>query len=87
MIKLGWVFISLWNSIKGTNLLFSKTSMHNYENLRRLDCLGIEENHVNSDDLVYDILRIQLKRVSRYEGHYETNLIWKESHSLLSDNK
>ena len=57
--KLGWVFISLGNSIKVTNLLFSKTSLYNYKNLCRLDCLSIEENHVNSDDLVYDIFRIQ----------------------------
>ena len=29
-----------------TNLLFSKTSLHDYENLCSLDCLDIEENYV-----------------------------------------
>ena len=43
------------------------------------------KNHVKSDDLVYDKFRKQLGCNS--EGYYETNLIWKESHSLLSDNK
>ena len=51
--------ILLRNSIKVINLLFSKTSLYNYENLCRLDCLGIEENHVNSSDLLYDVFRIQ----------------------------
>ena len=50
-----------------------------------MDCLGIEENHVKPDDLVYDKFRKQLGHNS--EGYYETNLIWKESQSLLSDNK
>ena len=34
---------------------------------------------------MYDKFRKQLRRNS--EGYYETNLVWKESHSLLSDNK
>ena len=37
------------------------------------------------DDLVYDKFRKKLGRNS--EGYYETNLIWDESHSLLSDSK
>ena len=73
------------NDSEVTNLLFSKTSLHDYENLCSLDCLGIEENQVKSDDLVRDKFHKQLGRNS--EGYYETNLIWKESHSLLSDNK
>ena len=64
LTKLGWVYSSLGNRIKVTNLLFCKRSLHNYENLFRLGCFGIQENHVNSDDLVYDIFRIQLARKS-----------------------
>ena len=46
--------------VNGSQSVVSRRSLHNYENLFRLDCLGIQENHVNSDDLVYDIFRIQL---------------------------
>ena len=67
-----------------TNLLFSKTSLHDCENMYSLDCLGIEESHVKSDDLVYDKFRKQLGHNS--EGYCETNLMWKESHYLLSVN-
>ena len=56
-----------------TNLLFSKTSLHDCENMYSLDCLGIEESHVKSDDLVYDKFRKQLGHNS--EGYYETNLM------------
>ena len=77
--------VSPWNNSEVTNLLFSKTSLYDYENLCSLDCLGIQENHVKSDDHVCDKFRKQLGRNS--EGYLETNLIWKESHSLLSDNK
>ena len=73
------------NNSEVTNLLFSKTSLHDYENLCSLDCSGIEAHHVKSDDLVYDKFRKQLERNSN--GYYETNLIWKESHSPLSDEK
>ena len=85
LTKLGWVVVSPGNSSEVTNLLFSKTSLHDYENLCSLDYLGIEENHVKSDDLIYDKFRKQLGRNSK--GYYETNLIWKEGHSLLSGNK
>ena len=71
--------VSPENNSEVTNLFFSKTSLHGFENLCSLDCLGIEY------DLVYGKFRRQLRRNS--EGYYETNLIWKESHSLLSDNK
>ena len=46
LTKLGWVVVSPGNNSEVTNLLFSKTSLHDYENLCSLDCLGIEENHV-----------------------------------------
>ena len=64
--------VSPGHSSEVTNLLFSKTSLHDYENLCSLDCLAVEENHVKSDDLVYDKFRKQLGRNS--QGYYETNL-------------
>ena len=70
---------------KSYYLLFPKTSLHDYETLCSLACLGTEKNHVKSDDLTYDKSRKQLG--CNLEGYYEKVLIWKESHSLLSDSK
>ena len=48
LTKLGWVtglFYRLKIKNASTNILFTKISLHDYENLRSLDCLGIEEKH------------------------------------------
>ena len=37
-----------------TNVMFSKTSVHDYENLCSLDVLGVKEEHVRRDEVVYD---------------------------------
>ena len=78
------MYICLYRK-KVINLLFPKTSLHDYENLCSLACLGTEKNHVKSDDLAYDKSRKQLG--CNLEGYYEKVLIWKKSHSLLSDSK
>ena len=85
LTKLGWVVLSPGDDFDLTNLLFSKTSLHDYENLCSLDCLGIEEKHSKPDDLVYEKFRKQLHRSP--EGFYETGLIWKEDHPHLNNNK
>ena len=46
LTKLGWAVVSPGNNSEVTNLWFSKTSLHNYENLCSLTCLGIEKIHV-----------------------------------------
>ena len=74
LTKLGWVVVSLGNSSGVSNLLFSKISFHDYENMCSLDCLSKEENHVN-------------RMISCMVLVCETNLIRKASHSLLSENK
>ena len=62
--KQGWVVVLPGNNREVTNFLLSKTSLHDYKNLRSLDCFGIDENHVKSDDLVHDKFRKQLGRKS-----------------------
>ena len=37
-----WVIVSAQQEAEVTNMLFSKTSLHDYEKLCSLDCLGIE---------------------------------------------
>ena len=85
LMKLGWVFVFPVCNSEIPNKLSPKTSKHDYENLCSLDCLGIENNHVKSDDYVYEKFRKQLGRSS--DVHYKTSLIWKGNHRPLNDNK
>ena len=50
--KLGWVILLSGKEKASTNILFTKTSLHEYENLFSLDCLGIEEKHEKNNELV-----------------------------------
>ena len=72
LTKLGWVTLSPGKENASTNILLAKTSLHDYENLCSLDCLGIEEKQKNNE-FVYGEFRKQLGRDSL--GNYETNLI------------
>ena len=65
-------------------MLFSKTSLHDYEKRCSLDCLGIEERH-DSTNYVYKEFQRQLGHGPGYL--YETNLSWKDNHPLLKSNK
>ena len=61
-----------------TNMMFSKTSVYDYENLYSLDVSGVKEEHVRRDELVYDefknnsakVLKDGLKRI--YSGKRNT---------------
>ena len=68
-----------------THLLFSNTSAQDYEKLCSLDVLGIEENHNFKDTEILDKFKKQLKQSD--EGWYETGLIWKTDHPVLTNNK
>ena len=74
LTKLGWVILSPGKENASTNILFTKTSLHDYENLCSLDCLSIEEKH-EKNEFVYGKFRKQLGRGSLV--NYETNLILK----------
>ena len=84
LMKFGWVFVSPEFNSKMTNILFSKTSQYDYENLGCLDCLGIEENHVKSDYYVHEK---NWKKCHFSDEFYEANLIWKENLLQLNDSK
>ena len=66
-------------------MMFSKTSVHDYENLCSLDVLGVKEEHVRRDEVVYDEFKKQLSQSP--QRWYETNLFWKERHPPLDTNK
>ena len=85
LTKLGWVVISPEQETSVTKMLFSKTSVHDYENLCNLDVLGVKDEHTKRDGKIYDEFQKQLGRSDK--GWYETNLIWKEKHPPLNNNK
>ena len=45
LTKLGWVVVSSGQETSVTKMLFSKTSVHDYENLCNLDVLGVKDEH------------------------------------------
>ena len=85
MTKPGSVVISPGQETSVAKMLFSKTSVHNYENLCNLDVLGVKNEHKNTDEKICDEFQKQLGRSD--EGWYETDLIWKEKHLPLNNNK
>ena len=85
LTKLGWVILSPGKEKTSTNILFTKTSLRDYENLYNLDCLGIEEKQEKNNKFIYGEFRKQLGWDSF--GNYETNLIWKENHLTLHSNE
>ena len=50
-----------------------------------MDVLGIKDKHTKRYGKIYDEFQKQLGRSD--EGWYETNLIWKEKHPPLNNNK
>ena len=80
LTKLGWYIISPGKENDIANILFSQTSIHDYEKLC-LDCLAVSEKQDTPDDYVYEKFREQLGRGPG--GYYETSLTWKENHPHL----
>ena len=85
LIKLGWYIASPGKENDITNILFSQTSIHHYEKLCCLDCLGVSKKQGKPDDYVYEKFREQLGL--SLGGYYETNLIWRENHPSLQNNE
>ena len=85
LTKLGWYIISPGKENDIANILFSQTSIHDYDKLCSLDCLGVSEKQDKPDDYVYEKFREQLGRGPR--GYNETSLIWKENHPPLRNNE
>ena len=83
LTRLDWVVISPGQESGLTNM-FSKTSVHNYENLFSLDVLGVKEEHVRRDEVVYGEFKKQLSQSP--EGWYLMNLFWKEKHPPFDTN-
>ena len=84
MTKLGWVVMSPGEEVDKRSYL-THSSATDYDQLCRLDVLGIQDSPDGDQQTVHSEFREQLKRDE--EGWYETGLMWKANHTELPNNK
>lgn len=86
LTRLGWTIMSPGKeSIDTSNMLLAQTSQVDYEELCRLDVLGLEDTPINDQGSVFDEFKEQLTR--HPSGWYETGLPWRGNHPPLPNNK
>ena len=85
MTKLGWFIMSPGVELDRTTMMMTQTSQADFENLCRLDVLGLADSSENDQDGVYEDFKENLMRDRA--GWYETNLPWKPNHPVLSTNE
>ena len=83
--RFGWTMMSPGKEIDLGNVLLTQTSSVDYENLCRLDVLGLKDTSPGSQENVYEEFQEQFTR--SHEGWYQTGLPWKASHPLLQSNE
>lgn len=86
LTKFGWIIMSPGKEpLDLTNVLLTQTSHVDYEELCRLDVLGLSDTPSNDHSSVYAEFKEQLVR--HEEDWYETELPWRGNHPLLPSNK
>lgn len=85
LTKLGWFLMSPGQEFDQNVMLVTQTSQSDYEQLCRLDVLGLEDTPENNQENVYSEFKEQLVRDR--QGWYETGLTWKGNHPQLPTNK
>ena len=85
LTKLGWTIMSPGNEANLSQMLLTQTSPTNYENLCKLDVLGLQGHPTGDQNSVYKEFKEQLVRSS--DGWYETGLMLKGHHPPLANNK
>ena len=83
--QFGWTLLSPGKEVDANNLLLAQTSHADYEELCRLDVLGLADTPEGDQMEVYREFKEQLKRSP--EGWYEMELPWKGNHPSLTNNK
>lgn len=83
--QLGWTIMSSGKEPDLTQMLMTQTTASDYDNLCRLDVLGLQDHPVDDQECVYQEFKEQLVR--NQDGSYETGLLWKGNHPPLASNK
>ncbi|XP_078368252.1 uncharacterized protein LOC144652094 [Oculina patagonica] len=82
---LGWTIMSPGHEHEASNTFLTQTTSVDFEQLCRLDVLGLADASANDQDVVYSEFKEQLIR--HPDGYYQTGLPWKGSHPQLPTNK
>ena len=77
LAKLGWFIISPGKEFDHHHMLVTQTTQQDYENLCRLDVLGLVDAAEHDQGSVYSEFKEQLVRSPN--GWYETGLPWRGS--------
>jgi hypothetical protein len=85
LIKFGWTIMSPGEEINLNNMLLTQVHREDYEQLCRLDVLGLRDSATGDQQNVYREFKEQLTRSE--EGWYETSLPWQVNHPPLPNNK
>ena len=86
LTKFGWIIMSPGREpLDLTNVLLTQTSHVDYEELCRLDVLGLSDTPPNDQSSVYAEFKEQLVR--HEEGWYEISLPWRGNNPVLPNNK
>ena len=83
--KFGWTILSPGVEFDGKKMMLTQTSQVDFDQLCRLDVLGLADSSENNQSLVHMEFREQLERNPK--GWYETRLPWKPNHPPLPTNE
>ena len=85
LTKFGWFLMGPGYEFDSNVMLLTQTSQVEYEELCRLDVLGLEDTPRHDQSMVFSEFKEQLTRSP--EGWYETTLPWKPNHPELPNNE
>lgn len=83
--KMGWLMMSPGQEFDRKRMLLTQTRQADYEELCRLDVLGLKDSADHDQQIVHAEFKEQLQRSP--EGWYETGLPWRSNHSPLPSNE
>ena len=83
--RFGWTILSPGTETDLDSMFLAQTASNDYEELYRMDVLGLEDTPSGDQSIVYAEFLEQLSRSP--EGWYETGLPWKGDHPPLPSNK
>ena len=83
--KMGWFMMSPGREFDRHTMLLTQTSQADYEELCRLDILGLKDSPEHDQQVVHAEFKEQLQRSP--EGWYETGLPWRGNHPHLPSNE
>ena len=83
--RFGWAIMSPGSETDLDSMFLAQTASNDYEELYRMDVLGLEDSPSGDQNVVYTEFLEQLTRSP--EGWYETGLSWKGDHPPLPSNE